>query len=43
MADPAQLPWTVAAFFAWQERRPDRHELVGGRPVRMMAGAIRGR
>jgi Uma2 family endonuclease len=39
MAGPAHLPWTVAAFFAWQERQPDRYELVGGRPVRMVAGA----
>jgi Uma2 family endonuclease len=39
MSDPAHLPWTVAAFFDWQSRQPDRYELVGGVPVRLMAGA----
>ena len=39
MAEPAQRPWTVDAFFAWQERQSDRYELVGGRPLKMMAGA----
>jgi len=32
-------PMSVAAFFAWQERQAERYELVGGVPVRMMAGA----
>ena len=27
------------AFFAWQEAQAERYELVGGVPVRMMAGA----
>lgn len=39
MAQPAERPWTVDAFFAWQERQQDRYELVGGFPVRMMARA----
>lgn len=30
---------SVEAFFAWQERQAERYELVGGVPVRMMAGA----
>ena len=30
---------SVAAFFAWQERQSERYELVGGVPVRPMAGA----
>jgi Uma2 family endonuclease len=39
MSDPALKPWTVEEFFRWQERQPDRYELVGGFPLRMMAGA----
>jgi len=39
MADPAQQTWTIDQFFAWQAGQPDRYELVGGVPVRMMAGA----
>jgi len=39
MSDPGLQPWTIEQFFAWQERQPDRYELVGGFPVRMMAGA----
>ncbi len=39
MAEPALRPWTVDAFFAWQERQSDRYELVGGQPLKMMAGA----
>ncbi len=39
MSDPALTPWTVDQFFAWQSRQTDRYELVGGFPVRMMAGA----
>jgi Uma2 family endonuclease len=31
--------WTVEEFFAWQERQPERYELVDGFPIRMMAGA----
>jgi len=29
----------MAEFFAWQEGRPERFELVDGFPIRMMAGA----
>ena len=39
MPDPARKPWTVAEFFAWQAVQAERHELVGGLPVRLMAGA----
>ncbi|HEY8567314.1 MAG TPA: Uma2 family endonuclease [Beijerinckiaceae bacterium] len=39
MAEPAPRPWTVEAFFAWQEGQAERYELVDGAPVRMMAGA----
>ncbi len=39
MSDPVLQPWTVDRFFAWQALQPERHELVGGFPVRMMAGA----
>ncbi|HLK81473.1 MAG TPA: Uma2 family endonuclease [Xanthobacteraceae bacterium] len=39
MTDAAPRPWTVDEFFAWQERQPERYELVDGFPVRMMAGA----
>jgi len=30
---------TVEEFFAWQERQPERYELVDGFPARMMTGA----
>jgi Uma2 family endonuclease len=39
MSQAAHEPWTVERFFAWQARQPDRYELVGGFPIRMMAGA----
>ena len=39
MAEPAPKPWTVDAFFSWQERQAERYELVGGSPLKMMAGA----
>jgi Uma2 family endonuclease len=39
MTEAAPRRWTVEEFFAWQERQPDRYELVDGFPVRMMAGA----
>ena len=39
MPESAPRPWTVAEFFAWQDRQAERYELVSGRPVRMMAGA----
>lgn len=39
MAEPAPRPWTIDDFFAWQERQAGRYELVGGRPLKMMAGA----
>lgn len=32
-------PMSVQAFFAWAEAQSGRYELVGGLPVRMMAGA----
>ncbi len=38
MAEAAQQPWTLETFFAWQERQPDRYELVGGFPLKMIAG-----
>jgi len=31
--------WTIEEFFDWQEKQPERYELVDGFPVRMMAGA----
>lgn len=39
MSDAATHRWTVEDFFAWQETQSERYELVGGVPVRMMAGA----
>lgn len=39
MLDRKPEPMTVEAFFAWSETQAERHELVGGQPVRMMAGA----
>lgn len=42
MAQPIAQPWTTDAFFAWQDRQPDRYELVGGFPLRMMAGTKNG-
>jgi Uma2 family endonuclease len=39
MTDAAPQQWTVEEFFAWQEKQPERYELVDGFPVRMMAGA----
>ncbi|GJE59800.1 Uma2 family endonuclease [Methylobacterium trifolii] len=39
MLDRKTEPMSVEAFFAWQERQVERYELVGGLPVRMMAGA----
>lgn len=39
MARTALRPWTLEEFFAWQERQEDRYELVGGFPLRRMAGA----
>ncbi|MEI7711923.1 MAG: Uma2 family endonuclease [Rhodospirillales bacterium] len=39
MSATAEKPWTVDRFFAWQERRSERYELVNGLPLRMMAGA----
>ncbi len=38
MAETALQPWTIEAFFAWQERQPERYELVGGFPLKMMVG-----
>jgi Uma2 family endonuclease len=35
MAEPLERAWTVDEFFAWQERQPDRYELVNGRPSRV--------
>ncbi|AWN47860.1 hypothetical protein DK419_17305 [Methylobacterium terrae] len=39
MSEPAPRRWSVQEFFAWQERQDERYELVGGVPVRPMAGA----
>jgi Uma2 family endonuclease len=39
MTDAVSRRWTVEEFFAWQERQPERYELVDGFPIRMMAGA----
>ncbi len=39
MSDPARQPWTLEQFFAWQACQKDRYELVGGVPIRLMAGA----
>jgi len=39
MAEPERRGWTLEEFFAWQEKQPDRYELVDGRPLKMMAGA----
>lgn len=39
MSKTAEKPWTLEAFFAWQERQEDRYELVGGFPLKMMTGA----
>ena len=39
MPEPAFPRMTVEAFFAWQESRTERYELVDGHPLRMMAGA----
>jgi Uma2 family endonuclease len=39
MTDAALRRWTIEEFFAWQEKQPERYELVDGYPVRMMAGA----
>lgn len=39
MTEAAPRRWTVEEFFAWQEKQPERYELVDGFPARMMAGA----
>ena len=39
MSQPVRQPWSVEAFFAWQERQSERYELVGGFPLKLMAGA----
>jgi Uma2 family endonuclease len=39
MSQPVRQAWTVQEFFAWQERQDERYELVGGFPVKLMAGA----
>ena len=39
MSQPVHQPWTLDAFFAWQERQDERYELVGGFPLKLMAGA----
>lgn len=38
MADPAEKPWTVDAFFARRERQPERRGLVGATPLRTTIG-----
>ena len=39
MSETAEKPWTIDQFFARQERRSERYELVNGFPLCMMAGA----
>jgi Uma2 family endonuclease len=39
MTEAAPRRWTIEEFFAWQEKQPERYELVDGFPARMMAGA----
>lgn len=39
MSEPAERRWTLDEFFAWQSAQRERYELVGGFPVRLMAGA----
>ncbi|MCJ2141140.1 Uma2 family endonuclease [Methylobacterium sp. E-066] len=39
MLDRKTEPMPVDAFLAWAETQAERYELVGGAPVRMMAGA----
>ena len=39
MAQNALKPWSLAEFFAWQDRQEAKYELVGGFPLKMMAGA----
>ena len=39
MAESARAHMTIDEFFAWEENQPDKHELVDGLPLRMMAGA----
>jgi hypothetical protein len=31
--------WTIEEFFAWQEKQPERYELVDGLPVRIFGAA----
>ena len=38
MTQAAAQRWTIDEFFAWQEKQPERYELVDGFPLRMMAG-----
>lgn len=42
MSQPAARPMSLDAFFAWQELQDVRYELVGGVPLRMMAGTSNG-
>lgn len=39
MLNVAARQWTVEEFFAWQAGQSERYELVGGFPIRLMAGA----
>jgi hypothetical protein len=39
MAELAEREWTVDEFFAWSETQPLKCELVGVRPLRMLACA----
>ena len=39
MAEAARARLNIDEFFAWEENQPDRHELVDGFPLDMMAGA----
>jgi Uma2 family endonuclease len=38
MTNAAPRQWTVEEFFAWQEKQPERYELVEGVPARTMVG-----
>jgi Uma2 family endonuclease len=39
VANPVVQGMTVDEFFAWQERQPERCELVNGQPLRKIVGA----
>ncbi len=41
VSEQAVTALTLAEFFAWEERQPERHELVGGRTYAMSGGTER--